>query len=110
MVTIRTSCPDCGEIELASSNLLLVVCTVIERSYYSYYCCQCGELCQKPADAEIIDLLVRASVPVQHVVIPQEALEAHQGDPIGYDDVLDFALRIRHVSYVAQVAEHHIQT
>ncbi len=27
--------------------------------------------------------------------VPAEAMESHDGDPISYDDVLDFALRLQ---------------
>ena len=53
-------------------------------------CPECGETLCKSADSEIVDLLSSAGVPTVHV--PAEALEPHSGGPIGYDDLLDFAL------------------
>jgi hypothetical protein len=37
-----------------------------------------------------VDLLVSAGVRLQVWHLPAELMEAHEGAPIGYDDLLDF--------------------
>lgn len=88
MTTIKVTCPECGDIDLAPGDLSL--CIAPHWATYSFGCPECGETLRKSADSEIVDLLSSAGVPTVHV--PAEALEPHSGGPIGYDDLLDFAL------------------
>jgi hypothetical protein len=101
MTTIKTSCPVCGDVELTPPQLRLVVCSRSELSYYSFACGQCGDEIRKPADDEVVALLVSGGVVAERWVIPAEALEQHDGMPITYDDVLDFALGLDRVDLIA---------
>ena len=92
MATIKASCPTCGDVELTAGQVRLVVCTVADWSYYSFTCDQCSDEVRKPAGAEVVSLLRTGGVRAERWTVPAEALEAHDGPAIGYDDVLDFAL------------------
>jgi hypothetical protein len=92
MATIKASCPSCGDVELTAAQVRLVVCTVADWSYYSFKCDQCSDEVRKPAGTEVVSLLRTGGVKVERWTVPSEALEEHHGAPIGYDDVLDFAL------------------
>jgi hypothetical protein len=59
---------------------------------------------EKPADEEVVRLLTSAGVRVDRVPVPAEAKEAHQGRPIGYDDLLDLVLWLEtHHDIVAEM-------
>ena len=60
-------------------------------------CPVCGDVELKPAQMR----LVVCGVVAEHWVIPAEALEEHDGVPITYDDVLDFALGLDRVDLLA---------
>ncbi|MGH8969661.1 MAG: hypothetical protein ACRDV1_06895 [Actinomycetes bacterium] len=101
MTTIKASCPVCGDVELKPDQMRLVVCSRSELSYYAFTCGTCHDEIRKPADEEIVSLLVSGGVVAERWVIPAEALEEHDGAPITYDDVLDFALGLDRVDLVA---------
>lgn len=101
MTTIKTSCPVCGDVELKPAHLRLVVCSRSEWSYYAFTCTTCRDEIRKPADEEVVSLLVSGGVVAERWVIPAEALEEHTGPAITYDDVLDFALGLDRVNLLA---------
>lgn len=92
MTTIKASCPSCGDVELTPPLVRLVVCTVPDWSCYSFTCTGCGEEVRKPAGSEVVRLLTAGGVVAESWQVPAEALEPHDGPPVGWDDVLDFAL------------------
>lgn len=94
MTTIKASCPVCGDVELKPTQLRLVVCTRSEWSYYAFVCTTCRDEVRKPADEEIVALLISGGVVAEPWEIPAEALEEHPGAVITYDDVLDFVLEL----------------
>jgi len=73
-------------------DIRLVICPDESRSYYSFTCKTCFDLVRKPASKDVSALLIGGGVIAEP--IPPEALETHQGAPISYDDILDFALWI----------------
>lgn len=103
MTTIKASCPVCGDVELKPAQLRLVVANVTDRSYYSFQCTTCTDEVRKPADEEVVALLVSGGVKAERWTIPAEALEEHDGGVITYDDVLDFALAMSRVDRLAAV-------
>jgi hypothetical protein len=103
MTTIKASCPSCGDVDLTPAQLRLVVANVPERSFYSFQCTRCRDEVRKPADEEIVALLVSGGVRAERWQIPAEALESRGGPAISYDDVLDFALAMTRVDSLAAV-------
>lgn len=101
MTTIKASCPVCGDVELTPAQLRLVVANVTERSFYAFRCTTCGDEVRKPADEEVVALLMSGGVRAERWIIPAEALEARVGPSIGYDDVLDFVLALGRVDDLA---------
>lgn len=95
MSTIKASCPCCGDVELTPAQVRLVVCTVPDWSYYSFTCTECRQEVRKPAGSDVVSLLQSGGVPAESWTVPAEALEEHRGEPVTYDDVLDFALRLQ---------------
>lgn len=94
MSTIKASCHFCGDVELTSEQVRLVVCTVESWSYYAFVCPQCGNTITKPANNDVIRLLRSGGVASESWTIPAEALEEHTGELFTPDDVLDFALQL----------------
>lgn len=103
MTNIRATCPVCGEIELKPAQVRLVVCTRSDLSFYAFTCTKCAQEVRKPADDEVVALLVSGGVVAETWRIPAEALEQHAGPQITYDDVLDFVLAVGRVDRLAGV-------
>ena len=101
MTTIKASCPICGDVELKPAQLRLVVCTRSEWSYYAFMCTTCRDEVRKPADEEIVALLISGGVVAERWHVPAEALENHAGSAISYDDVLDFVLNLERIDVAA---------
>jgi uncharacterized Zn finger protein len=106
MTTIKASCPTCGDVELTPAQLRLVVANVTARSFYAFHCATCVSEVRKPADEEIVALLVSGGVRAERWTIPAEALEVRDGDRISYDDVLDFALALDRVDTLTALLSH----
>jgi len=102
MTTIKASCPICGDVSLTPAQVRLVVCTRPEWSSYAFDCPTCHDEVSKSADEEIVALLVSGGVQLEHWVIPAEALEPHEGAPITYDELLDFALLLTDQDLLAE--------
>ncbi|HWL65532.1 MAG TPA: hypothetical protein VNP73_06110 [Actinomycetota bacterium] len=90
MTTIKANCPKCGEIDLTADDILLRIGSVKESNTYGFSCPDCNEFVEKPADERIVRLLLSGGVMPMLVYVPAEALEAKEGPPIGYDDILAF--------------------
>ncbi len=90
MTTIKASCPSCGEVELTSADVRLMVCSHPPLSYYAFDCPGCVDEVRKPADEHVVTLLMSGGVPATVWELPAEALEPHTGPALSYDDLLDF--------------------
>jgi hypothetical protein len=101
MTTIKASCPVCGDVELTPAQMRLVVCSRPEWSYYAFLCTRCQDEVRKPADSEVVALLISGGVAAEEWDIPAEALEEKAGPAISYDDVLDFLLALEQVDRLA---------
>ncbi len=104
MTTIKATCPVCGEVNLTADEVRLMVCSVDEHSYYAFDCGTCVDEVRKPADHTIVSLLISGGVTPIAWEIPAEVLEPKSGPAISYDDVLDFALRLRRTTHIAAFA------
>ena len=104
MTTIKATCPVCGEVELTADEVRLMVCSIASRSYYAFDCSTCVTEVRKPADEHVVSLLISGGVTATRWRVPAEALEEKAGPPIGYDDILDFALRMRRTDRLAAFA------
>ncbi len=90
MTTIKATCPGCGEVSLTADGILLRIGATKSVNSYGFTCPDCGDFVQKPADERIVRLLLSGGVVPVPVHVPAEVLEAREGPPITYDDVLDF--------------------
>ena len=101
MTTIKASCPSCGEVELTPDDVSLMVCTHAPLSYYAFDCVGCGFEIRKPADEQVVSLLVSGGVPATVWDLPAEYLEPKIGAVLSYDDLLDFALQLGETDLLA---------
>jgi uncharacterized Zn finger protein len=101
MTTIKASCPTCGEVEMTSHDVLLMVCNHAPLSYYAFDCPSCADEVRKPADDHVISLLISGGVRAQVWEVPAEALELKKGSTLNYDDLLDLALLLSGTDDVA---------
>ena len=90
MATIRASCPDCGDVELTTSDVRVRVCLDDDRGEYLFTCSICAMVVVKPAEHRTIDLLVASGVEMDTWTLPAELFEARSGRQINHDDILDF--------------------
>jgi hypothetical protein len=94
MTTIKASCPTCGEVELTSADITLMVCSHAPLSYYAFDCPNCLDEVRKHADDHVISLLMSGGVQATVWEVPEEALEVKFGPSLSYDDLLDFVLAL----------------
>ncbi len=110
MTTIKASCPACGEVELTSADVTLMVCNYAPQSYYTFVCPKCTDTVRKPADDHVVSLLMSGGVRAEVWELPPVAyalaLDAltHSGPALTYDDLLDFALHLSSSDLLAAAA------
>jgi hypothetical protein len=104
MTTIRASCPFCGDVELAAPDVRLAVCTLASLSYYAFVCPSCQTEVRKPADEHVVTLLVAGGITPRRFDVPAEMLEQRPATPMGYDELLDFALEVARTDNLAALA------
>lgn len=90
MALIRATCSDCGDVELRSRDLKVRMCLDSESATYLFRCPVCRMIEVRPAETHVVDVLLAAGVPCIEWHLPAELGEAHGGDAINHDDVLDF--------------------
>jgi predicted RNA-binding Zn-ribbon protein involved in translation (DUF1610 family) len=62
MTTIRTSCPLCGDVELAPSDLALRLTPCRGTGTYHFRCPHCEEPQQRPANHRVVSILLATGV------------------------------------------------
>jgi hypothetical protein len=100
---IRTSCPTCGDVELGTDEVRVMMCASTIQGSYVFRCPTCELAVSKPADADVVDVLVTAGVRLSVWNLPKELEEHHHGDPISYDDLLDFHFRLQSEDWAGEL-------
>jgi len=109
VTTIKASCPCCGEVEMTSADVRLMVCNEPTLSYYAFDCPDCQDEVRKPADEHIVALLISGGVPPTVFEVPEEVLEDKSGPALTYDDLLDFVLHLGISDDLARLAATSLQ-
>lgn len=108
MATIRASCPDCGDVELTTSDMTVRVCSEDQRGAYAFRCPSCEMAVTKAAEPRIVDLLVSSGVELQVWTMPSELREAKPvGDPFTHDDLLAFHEQLQDDGWLQRLCEDH---
>lgn len=95
MATIRASCPGCGDVELTIDDVRVLVCSDTNEGSYTFVCPSCRVAVSKPAELRVVDVLVAAGVRLSVWDMPAELEEVHTGDPVDYDDLLEFHFELK---------------
>lgn len=90
MATIRASCPECGDVELTTRDVRVLLCSTTNEGSYAFRCPVCRLAVSKPAEARVVDVLVSSGVRLSVWHMPAELDEVKHGAPINYDDLLLF--------------------
>lgn len=90
MALIRATCSDCGDVELRSRDLRVRTCEDTDEATYLFRCPVCRMIEVRPAEQHVVDVLLAAGVHSDTWHMPAELHEAHLGEAITHDDVLDF--------------------
>lgn len=90
-IRLSSTCPACGDVELATDQLWLVLTDRPGRTHYAFWCSGCDGHVRRPANGALVKVLARM-VAVERMQIPAEALEPHDGAPLTRDDLIDLML------------------
>ena len=88
-VSIRATCPSCGDVDLLIGQIRAQLCVTDNRGSYSFSCPGCTSDVSKPAEPGVVDLLVSAGVELTVWERPIDD-EVHDGPAFTWDDVLAF--------------------
>jgi hypothetical protein len=97
MTTIRTTCPQCGEVDMTPEAILLSIRDRAGEGSYRFACPTCQNTIEKPADRKVVALLLSAGVELAepaHAIVsdePEATPERHRtGPPFTTDDLISF--------------------
>ncbi len=91
---IRASCPTCGDVELTTRDVRVLLCSTTYESSYAFQCPSCRVAVAKPAEARVVDVLLASGISLSVWQMPAELDEAKTGQPISYDDLLEFHFQL----------------
>ncbi len=81
MTTIRTSCPLCGDVELAPGDLALRLTPCRGTGTYQFRCPHCEQVQQRPANHRVVSILLATGVAYEVV---------DDGTPISEREIAEF--------------------
>lgn len=90
MAMIRASCPTCGDVELTTRDVRVLLCSTTYESTYAFQCPSCRVSVSKPAEARVVDVLLASGISLSVWHMPAELDEPKSGPRITYDDLLEF--------------------
>lgn len=90
MAKVRATCPECGDIEVASTDVKARVCVDDRSGSYAFRCPVCSKATSKPVEARVIELLVGVGSPLTMWRRPAELSETHQGPALTHDELMAF--------------------
>jgi hypothetical protein len=105
VATIRASCPTCGDVEMTTREVQVMVCRTTSEGSYAFNCPSCNLAVSKPADPEVVDLLVASGVRLSVWDLPAELSESHCGPPISHDDLLEFHFQLQRKDWFQELLQ-----
>lgn len=100
---IRASCPTCGDVELTTRDVRVLLCSTTYESSYAFQCPSCRVAVAKPAEPRVVDVLLASGITLSVWHMPAELDEPRSGPPISYDDLLEFHFQLRSVADLGEV-------
>lgn len=82
MTTIRTTCDRCGDVELTTEDLGLLLDADGEQGRYRFTCPLCGDVQHRPANHRVVSILLATGVRYEIVSAPR---------PISEEEIVAFA-------------------
>lgn len=95
MAIIRASCPTCGDVELTTRDVRVLLCSTTYESSYAFQCPKCRVAVSKPAEDRVVDVLLASGIALSVWRMPAEMNEDKSGPRINYDDLLEFHFQLR---------------
>ena len=92
---IRASCPTCGDVELTTRDVRVLLCSTTYESSYAFQCPACRVAVAKPAEARVVDVLLASGISLTVWHMPAELDEHRSGPAITYDDLLEFHFQLK---------------
>ena len=90
MTTIRATCATCGDVELTTTDVSVMISQETGDGTYSFRCPLCDCVVVKDCPGHTIDLLVSAGVHYSMVAEPNEPVPDPTAAPFCHDDLLEF--------------------
>ncbi|MDA8196939.1 MAG: hypothetical protein M0019_07025 [Actinomycetota bacterium] len=105
MPLIKASCPSCGDVELTLNDIKVMVCSTDGSASYNFRCPGCRFRVAKPAEKAVVDILLSSGVTMSFWRLPLELEEEHHGEPISYDELMDFHYQIAAEGWLDRLIE-----
>lgn len=84
MALVRTQCPQCGTVEVACSEVMVLRHSWDDKADYVFPCPRCSEHVRRPLSQEHVETLLEQGA---HLV----ELEAQESDPLTLAEVVAFS-------------------
>ncbi|MEX0757503.1 MAG: hypothetical protein WD532_04745 [Acidimicrobiia bacterium] len=84
MTTIKTTCHDCGDVELAPGDLVLELEPGESEGTYRFSCPECGDTQRRPANSRVVSVLRATGV----------AYEVKSHKPLTEDEIDSFVVNL----------------
>lgn len=104
MAMVRATCPDCGDIEMASTEVKVRVCVDDNAGSYSFRCPECARATVRPAESRVIQLLVGVGTPLTMWRRPAELSEPHDGPALTSEQVESFRQLLETTDWFSRLA------
>lgn len=104
--SIKTSCPDCGEIRLKENDIVVRTIEGQHTGQYRFWCPKCHQLIIKDASDRIVQILIDGGVKHEVFTLPLELTEHPIDAPtINLDDLIDFGLALQDENWPQRLKE-----
>ncbi len=90
MKRVRVTCPQCGDIDLATTDLRGRICVETGQAEYRYRCAGCHQTAVHDTDTRTYEILTAADIYFEPWHLPAELKETRHGLVISHDDLIEF--------------------
>lgn len=93
MATIKDRCPTCGDVTVMPDDIDVQIVGQPAKGFYAFSCPDCATHIRKPANAEVVCLLVMGGVTTVSISSATRAVRLRDRfdyPPLTTDDLLDF--------------------
>ena len=105
MTTIRATCAACGDVELTTTDVSVMISQDSGDGTYSFRCPLCDAVVVKDCPRHTVDLLISAGVHYAMFVAADEPNPDPYAPPLTHDDLLEFHSFLANDAQVAGALE-----